>query len=48
MIAKQNFEVHSLNVLWYLDENNEPRMVPNIYDNAEVVRVYGNNLNEYH
>lgn len=47
MIAKQNFEVHSLNVLWYLDENNEPRMVPNIYDNAEVVRVYGNNLNEY-
>ena len=47
MIAKQNFEIHSLNVLWYLNEDNNPMMIPNIYDNSEVVRVYGNSINEY-
>ena len=44
MIAMKNFEIHSKNVLWYLNENNEPEMIPNIYDNAEVVRVYKGNL----
>lgn len=44
MIAMKNFEIHSKNVLWYLNENNEPEMIPNIYDNSEVVRVYKGNL----
>lgn len=40
MLLTNNFEVRSLNVLWYLNEENVPEMIPNIYDNEEVVRVY--------
>lgn len=42
-----NYELLSTNPLWILDDDNEPQVIKNKYDNLEVIRVYDNTNSEF-